>query len=270
MDIRDQVAQFGGVARTKQLRAMGSTAYAIARAVDDARLVRLRIGVVALAHDEPVARAAAHGGILACYSALRHRGIWLLPAAAALHVGISPHARTFAHTGCECVDHHDTHSSGFGMVSVRVALVQLARCQGDEAFFVALESAWHQGHLSRQDREWIRARVPARFRLLVDVARADSESGLESLVRLRLFRLGIVVRSQVNVRGVGRVDFLIGRLIIEVDGRANHDGYSRRHKDLIRDADASAQGFRVLRFDYAMVMYDWPRVAAAILASLGD
>lgn len=270
MDIRETVAQFGGVVRTRQLRAHGFTPYEISRAVDDRRLSRVRLGVIAVNLDLPSTLAAAHGGQLACVSALKQRGVWVLPVAKGLHVGVASHARTFTHADCSCTDHHDQYSRGFGIASVRVALVQLAACQGDEAFFVALESAWNQGLLTRKDRDWIRGQVPARIRLLVDLARGDSESGLESLVRLRLFRLGLLVRAQVPVHGVGRVDFLIGQLIIEVDGRANHDGYSRRHKDLIRDADATAQGFRVLRFDYAMVMYDWPRVVAAILAALED
>lgn len=104
--------------------------------------------------------------------------------------------------------------------------------------------------------------------------------------RLRLRALGIELQSQVEVPGVGRVDFVLGdRLILEVDGRANHvDGFgapvgahaegmraaaaSLRHKDLVRDAVAAAHGFDTLRFDYALVVHDWPAVEAAILAKV--
>ncbi|WP_314456017.1 DUF559 domain-containing protein [uncultured Microbacterium sp.] len=54
-------------------------------------------------------------------------------------------------------------------------------------------------------------------------------------------------------------------LVVEVDGVANHAGPERRHKDLMRDAQAAAWGFVTLRFDYAMVVHDWPTVEAAIL-----
>lgn len=270
MGIQDVVAQLGGVARTRQLRQLGVTAHDIARAIRNQDVTRLRVGVIACVPDDPVAQAAAHGGQVACWSALDTHGVWLMPAPRGRHVGVGAHSRVFPHDGCECADHHDQYSGGFGVTSVRIALVQLAACQGDEAFFVAFESAWNKGLLPRKDRDWVRDRVPARVQLLIDFARGDSESGLESLVRLRLFRVGLIIRTQVQVLGVGRVDFLIGSLIIEVDGRANHDGFSRRHKDLIRDADATARGFRVLRFDYAMVMYDWPRVVAAILAVLAN
>ncbi len=112
--------------------------------------------------------------------------------------------------------------------------------------------------LSRTDREWIRRAVPARTRWLVDLARPDADSGLESLLRLRLIRLGVVLECQVVIVGVGRVDFVAaGVLIIEVDGRENHDGQSLRHKDLVRDAVAAALGYETLRFDYALVVHDW-------------
>jgi very-short-patch-repair endonuclease len=37
----------------------------------------------------------------------------------------------------------------------------------------------------------------------------------------------------------------------------------------MRDAEASHLGYESLRFDDAMVLYEWPVVAAAILAALG-
>ena len=75
------------------------------------------------------------------------------------------------------------------------------------------------------------------------------------------------MRSQVTIVSVGIVDFLIGEsLIIEVDGRENHEDSSKRHKDLVRDANAAAWGYITLRFDYAMVVHDWETVELAILA----
>lgn len=56
------------------------------------------------------------------------------------------------------------------------------------------------------------------------------------------------LRTQVSIDRVGEVDFLIGdRLIIECDGKENHDGNSQRHKDLLRDAAAAALGYETLR-----------------------
>lgn len=107
--------------------------------------------------------------------------------------------------------------------------------------------------------------TPTRY----DLARPEADSGLESLLRLRLADLGIALECQVLVPTVGRVDFLLAsRIILEVDGRLNHDGVSLRHKDLVRDAHAAIAGFEALRFDYALVVHSWPVVEAAILARL--
>ncbi|WP_300268668.1 DUF559 domain-containing protein [Microbacterium sp.] len=104
---------------------------------------------------------------------------------------------------------------------------------------------------------------------MLDLARSDAASGLESLLRLRLHLLGIRLDCQVNIDGVGRVDFVVGgRVILETDGKENHAG-ELRHKDLMRDAAASALGYETLRFDYAMVVHNWDVVAAAILPAIG-
>ncbi len=103
---------------------------------------------------------------------------------------------------------------------------------------------------------------------MLDIARPDADSGLESLFRLRMHVLGIRLACQVDVEGVGRVDFVIDEcLIVEVDGRENHDGPALRHKDLRRDAAASRRGYETLRFDYAQIVHDWPSVQAAILGA---
>lgn len=156
-----------------------------------------------------------------------------------------------------------------GVVDVETALVHLFHCEGDESFFASLESALHLGLVSRAAMLRIRGALPASARWLTDLAHSDSESGLESILRLRLHLIGIVLAAQVAIDGVGRVDFVLdGRLILEVDGRENHAGRDRRHKDLVRDAAASALGFETLRFDYAQVIHEWPTVQAAIHAAL--
>lgn len=260
-----------GFARTSTLRALGASRGDLARAVAAAVIVRVREGVYAAPTAHPLElAAAAHGGELACASALRRRGVWVLDPDHALHVWVGPHGRTFSHEGCRCVTHRDDGVSAFGEVDLVRALVQLASCLGDEAFFAAFESAWHLGLLSRRDRSEVRAGLRARQRWLVDLARGDAESGLESLLRLRLLRLGIVLECQVRIRGVGRVDFVIdGVLVLEADGRVGHAREAERHKDLVRDARAAAAGFITLRFDYAMIVHDWPTVERAVRAALG-
>ncbi|MFP3786296.1 hypothetical protein, partial [Burkholderia sp. SIMBA_024] len=118
------------------------------------------------------------------------------------------------------------------------------RCAGDEAFFAAYESALRLRLLTNAARARLSAMIPASARWLIRLARTDADSGLESILRLRLYVIGIRIDCQISIQGVGRVDFVIGdRLILEVDGKENHDGTTMRHKDLARDAAASALGY---------------------------
>lgn len=88
-------------------------------------------------------------------------------------------------------------------------------------------------------------------------------------MRLRIRRWGWRVRTQVGVVGTGRVDLLIDDwLIIETDGRANHEESALRHRDLVRDATAATRGHPTLRFDYAMVLHDGERVERAIVETM--
>lgn len=156
-----------------------------------------------------------------------------------------------------------------GLAPVEQALVHSFGCHGEEFFFAAYESAWSLGLIGADERRRVRAALPARARWLVDIARHDADSGLESIVRLRLRLLDIRVETQVSIDGVGRVDFVVGsRVILEADGKGNHAGRAERHRDLIRDAAASRLGFETLRFDYAMIIHEWDVVIAAILGAL--
>ncbi|WP_170245477.1 type IV toxin-antitoxin system AbiEi family antitoxin domain-containing protein [Microbacterium saccharophilum] len=260
----------GGVAPAREILGQGVTRAALARAARDGLVVRVRHGVYALGRTSPaVVAAAAHGGAVACVTALALWGVWVL-ADPGLHVWLGDKGRAHAHPGCRCTDHHGAGRAAFGVVPIADALVQAARCLSREAFFAAYESAWRLGLIGAADRITIRSALPSRLRRVLDIARGDAESGLESLLRLRLADRGIRLDCQVPVIGVGGVDFVLaGRIILEVDGRENHDGPSMRHKDLVRDAAAAAAGYEKLRFDYALVVYSWPLVEAAILRRLG-
>lgn len=259
----------GGVVRGVQLQRFGISRKRLAQDVRQGRIHRVRPGVFAAPRTHlEVRKAAAHGGALTCGSALRLHGVWVLEDTPA-HVWLGENGRRHTHSGCDCTDHHFRGSTRLGLVDVEMALIHLLACAGDEAFFASFESAWRRGLLSSAARSRVRASLPASARWLVDLARGDADSGLESLLRLRLHLLGISLACQVTIAGVGKVDFVIGRrLILEADGKENHEGETKRHKDLVRDAAASARGFETLRFDYAQIIHDWPSVQAAIIAAL--
>lgn len=270
LDPATVINRLGGIARGRTLQRHGISRKALSAQAASGRIHRVRAGVFASPDvDAATVHAAAHGGALTCEAALARHGVWTLAEQPSVHVWLGTNGRRHPHVGCTCVSHFFDGPTRFGIVSVETALTHVFTCAGDEAFFVSYESALRQRMLTRTAQSNIRAALPSSARWLMDIARADADSGLESLLRLRLHLLGIRLHCQVTIQGVGRVDFVAGRrLIIEVDGKANHDSPMHRHKDRQRDAAASALGYETLRFDYAQVVHDWPSVQRAILAAL--
>lgn len=260
----------GGVARRSQLVALDVDDRSLRRAVASGEVARIRPGMYANSDlPEPIRVALRHGGVLACVSVARLRGLWVLPLDDLVHVSMAPNGHSHAHGSCRCALHWNAASHTPTQVSLVDALLQIRGCHGADAFFATLESALHTGELTAGDRGALRRRITESARWIVDLARSDAESGLESLLRIRLHRIGLTLRTQVEIPGVGRVDFVLGdRLILEVDGRLNHDEPTKRHKDLVRDAVAASHGFATLRFDYELVVHDWPLVEAAVLATV--
>lgn len=263
-------SELGGVARRAEFATRGIDSRALRRAVAAGEVIRARPGVyVSPSLPRPTRVAVRHGGVLACVSVARLRGLWVLPLDEFVHVSLPPHGHAHPHDDCQCIQHWNALSVSSTEVSLVDALLQIRGCLGEDAFFATLESALHEGVLTTAGRTELRERMTESARWLVDLARTDAESGLESLLRVRLYRSGISLSTQIEIPGVGRVDFVLGdRLILEVDGREGHDGDDDRHKDLMRDAVAAGHGFDTLRFDYAMVVHDWAVVEQAILAKL--
>ena len=271
-DVRRWCEELGGIARTAELASLGVDEHSLKAAVLSAEVIRVREGVYA-SRDTPaeVITAVAHGGRLGCLSRLRDAELWVLDQEdRRVHVSMPRTGRSRRHDRCDCIVHWTAGQATGGLASIVDALAQSLGCLGIEDFFVALESAMRKRLISVSGVARLRQLVPQKRRWLVDFARWDADSGLESLLRLRLRALGITLISQVAIPGVGHVDFVLeGRIVLEVDGVAGHaDGASSRHKDLVRDAVASTYGLEALRFDYAMVVHDWPLVEAAILAAL--
>ena len=269
-EVSRRCATLGGIARTAELAADGVSRHALAAAVQAGAIYRIREGVFAHPNVPAAARhAATHGGMLCCFSAAEAAGIWVVPYTG-VHVAVPMRGRLHKHDGCTCVTHRTSGAVVLGGRStVARALREILRCAGPEAFFVALESARKLRRVRDSDLAPLRSSIPLHHRWIIEFARDDADSGLESMLRFRLHAYGIELRSQVDVPGVGRVDFVLGdRLILEVDGKWNHESPPKRHKDYVRDAIAVGLGFDTLRFDYALVVHDWPTVLGAILGKL--
>ncbi|MGN6744343.1 MAG: endonuclease domain-containing protein [Amnibacterium sp.] len=154
-----------------------------------------------------------------------------------------------------------------GLVPVLVMLQHLALEVAPEMTVAALDTALRLRLLREVELPALAALLPAHLRAIVAAADRRCESGLESIARFRLQRLGLLVQPQVEIPGLGRVDLLIqGRLILELDGKEYHGG--KFEEDRRRDAVGARQRYRTLRFTWAQVLFDWPTVEAAVLGAL--
>ncbi|HEY9478029.1 MAG TPA: DUF559 domain-containing protein [Microbacteriaceae bacterium] len=282
MNLTDAVAARGGLAATHELLRAGWNSRQLTQAVGAGSLVRVRQGWYAAPSTHAAFQQAVRvGGRLGCISAARAYGLWV-PGTGKLHVAVEAHAsrlrsstdKTVRLSGLPnpgvVVHWTDGRASGNRFsVSVRECLRQMCHCQRPETVVATVDSALRKGLITRP--EWLSdiSGLPGRLPSLLESVDALSESIIESLTRYRLCRVGLRVRIQVRIRGVGRVDILIGdRLVIELDGWEFHSNFEQFEEDRRRDAVLSALGYRVLRFSYVQVMHRRSEVMSAILASV--
>lgn len=234
------------------LTATGLTDRQITDAVRRGRLLRPRGGRY-LPLDAPadIVDACSVGGRLACVSELKRHGVFVTDTSR-LHVHLPS---TSARLGkvARPVRHHWgrlrrlPHTRA---VSVELfdALLQSVLCQSPRDAIATLDSALHLRVLPEDELDEFFAALPRRYRRLRPLLDARCESGPESLVRLMLRSLGVKFEVQVQIDGVGRVDFLVeGWLIVECDSRAHHSEWTAQRRDRRRDQAAAARGFATFR-----------------------
>ncbi|WP_374947020.1 hypothetical protein [Agreia sp.] len=146
------------------------------------------------------------------------------------------------------------------------ALADAVQCQSEEYAVVVIDSALNKGLITLRELEAAFATLPRRCKRALSRSNGRSESGPETLVRMRLRALGIPVTVQVRISGVGRVDLVIGdRFVIECDSREFHTGSERYRADRRRDRTLIGLGYLPMRITYEMVMFDWAETERVIL-----
>lgn len=276
--------------RTTDLLSTGHGRRAIARAVERGELVRVCRGWVAT-HDanQTTIVAIVNRGKLTGPSALATLGIWDA-ADSRVHVQLPPHANgslrklaapiamftppRFAVTGF--ARHwrqelaYDSNAPAW-RASVIDALLVVAAVASEEQFVACVDSAIHEGELSRAGLPLLAALLPERMRFAITLVNGYAESGIETLARLRLTPFAKTLELQVAIPGIGRfggegrIDLLIdGWLVIELDGDEFHDPKADRE----RNALLVRLGYRIHRFGYDQVMFGWAGAEATVLELL--
>ena len=282
MTICDDIDHLGGLAATHELLRRGWSAHQLRTAVFAGSIVRVRQGWYANPTTRPIfQRAARVGGTLTCISAARELQL-AAKNSPTLHVSVSRNAvrlrtpddktKRLTQNPDATVTVHWSSSRAPAtryVASVRQILHDMVWCQSPEYVVAAADSALRLGYLTRAEWDQDIAALPRRLRKLLERVDEKSESIIESLMRFRLDALGISTRSQVRIRGVGRVDLLVGEnLVLELDGWEFHHERDDFEKDRRRDAELARQGYRVLRFTYRQLTRQWAQVLGCIRACL--
>jgi len=287
------IAALGGAATRQQLVAAGCSGYDITRAVRAGQIIRCRQARYILpTTPREVAAAVRVGGMLAGPSAARSYGLWA-GTGRRLHISVGANASrlrtnvppsfgyeplTPDRSSYEIVLHWLQGGAPPELgpecwrVTLPVCLRQVvAWCDRTDAIACLETALTSQGWSSRQLASVFQSE-PIASRLVVSAARAGSDSGPESLVCQRLRRRGVVLRQQVRIPGVGRVDIGVAgtRVIIEVDGRTYHEDSVAFEEDRRRDAELVARGYIVVRLSYRRVMDDWPWCERMVLAAIAS
>lgn len=277
MGIRELVEAGGGIVHRQAVLDVGIRPATLRAAISAGEVRRVRrYWVATSAAPDALVHAAEVSARLACASAAQHRGWWMPPGTTGRqHLHVRAHAHRPPPSGdiAPPVFHWDApmvpaHPHAL-VESVPDALAHIAGCLSYEDALVVWESAVRLERLPLAVLQRYRWKTPAARRLVGDLT-GLSDSGIETLFVSRIRAFGLPVRQQVLLLG-HRVDGLIGdRLVTQLDGYAFHSAAADRGRDLHHDRELIAHGYTVLRFTYAEVVHQWPRVEAAILRAIAQ
>ncbi|MCF8571993.1 type IV toxin-antitoxin system AbiEi family antitoxin domain-containing protein [Gordonia sp. HY002] len=254
-----------GIYTRSQLRALGYSDADIRRAVRAGDLHRLRHGwISSRLHDPTVAMAVRDGGVLACVSALTFHGLWVPPGHDDLHLRRGPNM-TGRHPACAPLQ-GPVRGTDNAVDSVPVALKYAARCLRPDEWIAVCDSYLNRSGTATEDLAVQMGRIGPTVRDLLYRTDARSQSGTESIPRVRLRGLGYEVVVQPHIAGVQWSDLRIGMLILECDSVLHHSSREDYQRDHDRDRRALVDGWMTMRLTYGDILYGWDEVLEDVRA----
>lgn len=247
MDPLDYLKSVGGVARVGLLRRQGYSERAV-RNLATAGAAQPRKGVWALPDADPAfLQAIVSDSLLTCASGAIRYGLWIKDRPVRLHLAAKHRRGTHRprHGGLRFEPHHQLPIAG-----IEDIVIHALTCLPEVDAIAIAQSAMRFQGVSRAALE---AQLGARYYGVARrrLAKADglSESVPEISARLLFDAAGLEFRRQVQVPGVGRVDFMLGGwLIVEVNGYQFHSSRDAWRKDMARLNAAQALGYATLSF----------------------
>lgn len=220
---------------------------------------------------QPDVRVALElGGRATCISALLAYGAWNPFPQGQVPLHLSPvrtHRHTYKQSHRRITAHRVRRVKDFSgpVASLEMAIHDAAYCLSPQHTHVVLESLLTNRIVSRHELDQIMSGLPARIVRQIGRVTSYSGSGSESLLARDLWARGVQFSQQKWIKGVGRVDFLVGDwLIIEIDSAQFHSSPTQVMNDRHRDFAARASGYTVLRYSWKQVHFEWEAVRAEI------
>jgi very-short-patch-repair endonuclease len=154
-------------------------------------------------------------------------------------------------------------------VSLGDCLRQVVAWCDRETAMACLDTAVEVAGVTREELRAMFAAEPPASRVRAADTQPGCGSGYESIVVRRLRRIGLRVRQQVWISGVGRVDGVIDDiLVLEIDGFEHHSTREAFEEDRRRDAALAALGKPKIRLTPRRILADWDGCVADILGAL--
>ncbi|WP_390280459.1 endonuclease domain-containing protein [Gulosibacter bifidus] len=158
-----------------------------------------------------------------------------------------------------------SHPCRISVDPLAVALAVTLRQAETVDAVIAVDALRNGGLLESAVIARICERAGLRGRKIWQLSDAGAGSGIETLFRLWLVQHRVRFRTQVPIPGIGIVDFLIGNVIVEVDGFEFHGTSDRFHADRARDLALKARGYRMIRLSYRQVMFELDALTPTLL-----
>lgn len=219
------LSSWPGVAPVADFVRAGVSQHQLERTTRRGEIHRVRRGWYAGASaPDAVVRAVRAGGALTSTSAARLFGLWV-PPDDRLHVSLARNSMgALPRMAGDDVCVHWRREAGPTVRAVEPlveVLRQAVECLPEEMAVVLIDSALNKRAMgiTLADLECNFAPLAQRYQRALAKADGASDSGIETLTRLRLRSRGIRVRTQVHISRVGFVDLVVGdRLVIETEG----------------------------------------------------
>lgn len=267
MDPLESLQSLGGVARVGTLRQAGFSERAV-RGLAAAGAFQPRKGVWALpGADKEFFAAILSNSLLTCGSSAFRYGLWIKDVPRRLHLVSRHPGRKFASSHGKVRFPPDER---LPIASLEDTVIHALTCLPEVDAIAMAQSAMKFHGVPRASLE---AELTAKYYGIARarLAKADgiSESVPEISARLLFESAGLDFRRQVEIEGVGRVDFLVnGWLIVEVNGYEFHSSRDAWRKDMARLNAAQALGYGTLSYAPEQVWNSPNRVLREIRTTL--